>query len=55
MPAQALDEAGVYVAAAYVLFLTLVVIYVVVIGWRLARTEGRLEDLADRGSEDDHG
>jgi hypothetical protein len=55
MPAVALDEAGVYVAAAYVLFLTLVVIYVVIIGWRLTRTESRLEDLAGRVSKDDHG
>ena len=55
MPAVALDEAGVHVAAAYVLFLTLVVIYVVIIGFKLARTESRLEDLAARGSEDDHG
>jgi hypothetical protein len=55
MPAVALDEAGAHVTAAYVLFLTLVVIYVVIIGWRLARTKSRLEDLAGRGSEDDHG
>ena len=55
MPALALDEAGVYVAAAYFLFLTLVVIYVVIIGWRLARTESRLEEMAGRVSKDDPG
>jgi hypothetical protein len=55
MPAAALDEAGVYVAAAYFLFLTLVVIYVVIIGCKLTRTESWLEDLAGRMSKDDHG
>jgi hypothetical protein len=55
VPAVALDEARVYVAAAYFLSLTLVVIYVVIIGCRLARTESRLENLASRASKDDHG
>ena len=55
MPTVELDEARVYVAAAYFLFLTLVVLYVVIIGCKLARTESRLEDLADRVSKDDHG
>jgi hypothetical protein len=55
VPAVALDEARAYVAAAYFLFLTLVVIYVVIIGCRLARTESRLADLAGRVSKDDHG
>jgi len=55
MPAVELDEARVYVAAAYFLFLTLVVIYVVIIGCKLARTESRLRDLSGRISKDDHG
>ena len=44
MPAAALDEAGVQVAAAYLVFLSLVVIYVVIIGLKLRRTERQLED-----------
>jgi hypothetical protein len=55
VPAVPLDEARVYVAAAYFLFLTLVVIYVVILGRRLTRTASRLADLASRMSKDDHG
>ena len=55
VPAVALDVAHVFVAAAYFLFLTLVVIYVVIIGCRLARTESRLADLASRVSKDERG
>jgi hypothetical protein len=50
MPALPLDEAGKYVAGAYVVFLTLVVVYVVILGAKIARIDRELTDLA---SEDD--
>ena len=45
MPALPLDEAGKYVAGAYVVFFTLVVIYVAIIGSKIARIERELEEL----------
>jgi type II secretory pathway component PulM len=45
MPALPLDEAGKYVAGAYVVFLTLVVVYVAIIGAKIARIEHELEEL----------
>ena len=39
MPALPLDEAGKYVAAAYLVFLALVLIYVAIMAGRLARIE----------------
>jgi hypothetical protein len=47
MPALPLDEAGKYVAGAYVVFLTLVVVYVAIIGAKIARIANELEDLND--------
>jgi hypothetical protein len=60
MPALPLDEAGKYVAAAYLVFLALVVIYVAIMAAKLARLErdlGELTDLAegDRPSRDPAG
>jgi hypothetical protein len=55
MPVLALDEASGYVTAAYAVFLTLVLIYVVIICSRFMRTERRLEALADHVPEDDQG
>jgi len=45
MPALPLDEAGKYVAGAYVVFFTLIVIYVAIIGSKIARIERELEEL----------
>jgi hypothetical protein len=45
MPALPLDEAGKYVAGAYVAFVTLVVVYVAIIGAKVARIERELEEL----------
>ena len=45
MPALPLDEAGKYVAGAYVTFFALVVIYVAIIGNKIARIARELEDL----------
>ena len=38
--------AGAYVAAAYIVFVTLVVVYVAIIGTKVARIERELESLA---------
>jgi hypothetical protein len=45
MPALPLDEAGKYVAAAYVVFLALILIYVAIMASRLARIERDLSEL----------
>jgi len=47
MPALPLDEAGKYVAAAYVVFLTLVLIYVAIMAAKVARIQRELGELAD--------
>ena len=47
MPALPLDEAGKYVAAAYVVFLTLVLIYVAIMAAKVARIQRELSELAD--------
>ena len=41
MPALPLDEAGKYVAAAYLVFLALILIYVAIMAGRLSRIETR--------------
>jgi hypothetical protein len=43
MPALPLDEAGPYVAGAYVVLVTLVGIYVVIIGAKVSRVERELD------------
>jgi hypothetical protein len=59
MPALPLDEAGKYVAAAYLVFLALVLIYVAIMAGRLSRIEkdlGEVTELLERrmaGSEAD--
>ena len=50
MPALPLDEAGKYVAGAYVVFRTLLVVYVASSGAQSARIDRELTELA---SEDD--
>ncbi len=47
MPALPLDEAGKYVAAAYAVFLALVLIYVSIMAAKLARIERELRELND--------
>ena len=47
MPALPLDEAGKYVAAAYVVFLALILIYVAIMAAKLARIDRELGELAD--------
>jgi len=51
MPALPLDEAGKYVAGAYLVFLALVLIYVAIMASKLSRIERELtelNELADR-------
>ncbi len=47
MPALPLDEAGKYVAAAYLVFLALVLVYVAIMAAKLARIDRELGELAD--------
>jgi len=48
MPALPLDEAGKYVAAAYVVFAVLLLVYVGIMAVRLARIQREIADLAER-------
>ena len=45
-PALPLDEAGKYVAGAYVVFLVLLVVYVAIMAAKLQRIERELRELA---------
>jgi hypothetical protein len=46
MPALPLDEAGKYVAGAYLFFLALILVYVAIMAVKLARIESELRSLA---------
>jgi predicted S18 family serine protease len=46
-PALPLDEAGKYVAAAYLVFLALILIYVVIMAAKLVRIDRELTELAE--------
>lgn len=46
MPALPLDEAGKYVAGAYVVFVVLITVYVAIMAAKLQRIERELTDLA---------
>jgi hypothetical protein len=51
MPALPLDDAGPYVAAAYLVFLALILIYVAIMAGklvRIARDLGELTELVER-------
>ena len=50
MPALPLDEAGKYVAAAYLVFLALILIYVAIMAGRLSRIERDLGEVTRRCS-----
>jgi hypothetical protein len=47
MPALPLDEAGKYVAGAYVVFLTLIVVYVAILGAKIARLDREITELVE--------
>ncbi len=53
MPALPLDEAGKYVAGAYVVFLTLILIYVAIIGSKIARIERQIDELMELAEDRD--
>ena len=46
-PALPLDEAGKYVAGAYVVFVVLLVVYVAIMASKLSRIESELREVAD--------
>jgi CcmD family protein len=46
-PALPLGEAGKYVAAAYGVFVTLILVYVAIMGARLQRLEREIESLTE--------
>ena len=46
MPALPLDEAGKYVAAAYLVFLALILVYVAIMAVRQSRIQKDVEELA---------
>jgi CcmD family protein len=46
MPALPLDEAGKYVAGAYVVFVVLILVYVAIMAGKLSRIERELRELA---------
>ena len=54
-PALPLDEAGKYVAAAYGVFVTMLVVYIAIIGARIARVEREVKALADMAEEEREG
>ena len=47
LPALPLDEAGKYVAAAYLVFLLLILVYVAIMATKLSRSEREVVELAD--------
>ena len=51
MPALPLDEAGKYVAGAYVVFVALILVYAAIIGAKIARIDRQISELV--ASEDD--
>jgi hypothetical protein len=48
MPALPLDEAGKYVAGAYVAFAVLLLVYVGIMAARMSRLQREIAELADR-------
>jgi hypothetical protein len=47
MPALPLDDAGPYVAAAYLVFLALILIYVSIMATKLGRVEREISELSE--------
>ncbi len=47
MPALPLDEAGKYVAAAYLVFLALLIIYVAIMGMKVTRMEKEIAEILE--------
>jgi predicted S18 family serine protease len=53
MPALPLDEAGKYVAAAYLVFLALILVYVAIMGIRLSHLQRDLDELLELAEQRD--
>jgi len=47
VPALPLDEAGKYVAGAYVVFLGLILVYVAIIAAKIARIERQITEIVE--------
>ena len=47
MPALPLDDAGPYVAAAYLVFLALILVYFAIMATKLGRIERQVSELAE--------
>jgi hypothetical protein len=47
VPALPLDEAGKYVAAAYVVFVALILVYVAIIAAKIARIDRQISALVE--------
>ena len=47
MPALPLDDAGPYVAAAYLVFLALILVYVAIMATKLVRIESEISELSE--------
>jgi uncharacterized membrane protein len=54
MPALPLDDAGPYVAGAYLVFLALILVYVGIMATKLARIEREVSELAEIVEEREH-
>jgi hypothetical protein len=52
VPALPLDEAGKYVAGAYVVFVALILVYVAIIGAKIARIERQISELVPSEEEE---
>jgi hypothetical protein len=53
-PALPLHTAGKYVAAAYIVAFTVILVYVSIMAVRVRRMQGTLDDLAERAGEATH-
>ncbi len=53
MPALPLHTAGPYVAAAYIVLFTIVIIYVAIMAFRLSRLERQLGELIELAEQPD--
>ena len=52
MPALPLDEAGKYVAGAYLVFLTLILVYVAIMSIKIARLDREITELVEEEVEE---
>jgi hypothetical protein len=53
MPALPLDDAGPYVAAAYLIFLGLILVYVAIMAAKLVRIEREVTELSELAERDE--